>query len=121
MALFHKYCSLCGNKAGISQVYIDNGKGGACCSECRKKIQSNNRSGIFTIYYTVEQLKLLLEHPEWSEDDFKKAINPNYVPISPDGEIYKQCEICGHIFCYTIADLKKNVKNTLILQKVYFL
>ena len=111
MALFHKHCSLCGNKAGMSQVYIDNGKG-ACCSDCRKKIQSNGRADILPISYTIDQMKMLLEHPEWSSDDFKKAINPDYIPVSPDGEIYKQCEICGHVFCYTIADLKKNVKNS---------
>ncbi len=110
MGLFQKYCSLCGNKAGMSQVYVDGGKG-CCCAECRKKIQSNNRYSILPINYNVEQLKLLLEHPEWTADEFNKEINPNYVPTSPDDEIYKQCTICGHVFCYTVADLKKNIKH----------
>lgn len=29
----------------------------------------------------------------------------------PNKEIRKRCNVCGHIFCYTNADIKKNISN----------
>lgn len=86
-------CAICGKKVGLNRFKItspDVPKGMELwkCPECAKK-------GGFLKIHPNGKVELLVTAKE----------------LNKATEVRKKCNVCGHIYCYTLEDLEKNRQN----------
>lgn len=111
--------------------FLSVGQIGFITNNCRYK----NNKGVYTFLYSApskdkypvfedvaNRIKACVGNIEIKKkNDFnvpEKIYNGEYdtaevakEKFDPNKEIRKRCNVCGHIFCYTNADIKKNISN----------
>lgn len=79
-------CAICGKEVGLNRFKIGkttDGKEIWACPACAKK------GGLLKIDYVTGKAELI---------------------DNRDTETRKKCNVCGHVYCYTFADLERNKK-----------
>ena len=92
------FCAACGNQIKGQYVKINNTKTGellySLCPDCNKKFQTITEK-ILPYPVTVEEIK---------------DIVCNGVKSAAFAEKRVRCNVCGHVFCYTLQDVINNQK-----------
>ena len=109
MGLFGEkiYCSVCGKKVGLNRYKIKKDDAW-CCPDCLKKAQNgaNGKRTVNCMSITIEELKVLVADPT------AKGQEAMFENIKVK-EYRNQCNVCGHIYCYTEGDLMRSQNNSL--------
>jgi len=109
-----KMCAVCDKKAGLLNFPLANDE--KICSNCFVALKEasgvSNLEQVTSIIPSVLAMQVL-------EGNFEKAQELwDLVGVSPEGvelikrnqksEFRNKCNVCGHIYCYTQEDLKRN-------------
>lgn len=79
-------CAICGREVGLNRFKIGTANNGQImwkCPECARK------GGLLKIDYATGRASLI---------------------DNKDTEVRRRCNVCGHLYCYTYADLAKNAE-----------
>jgi len=90
-----KICAACDGKLGMINLKISDGK--RICVDCHHAYDKVATNKWKPETWTVEAVKAYIEKGQYEE-----------VPDLINQEFRTKCNVCGNIFCYTQADLKRN-------------